>query len=40
MVLGDIVGKKFQRDKTAQLGVISLINYPMPPPPSFATMRW
>ena len=28
MVLGDIVGKKFQRDKTAQLGVISLINYP------------
>jgi len=28
MVLGDIVGKKFQRDKMAQLGVLSLINHP------------
>ena len=28
MVLGDIVEEKFQCDKMAQLGVLSLINHP------------
>ena len=38
-IVGDVVGQEFERDKTASRMSSALYTTPMPPPPSFSTMR-
>jgi len=35
----DIIGQKFQRDKSAERRILGFVTTPIPPPPSFSTMR-
>jgi hypothetical protein len=38
-VLGYILWQEFERDEATKLGVLSLVDDTIPPPPSFSTMR-
>jgi len=38
-ITGNFLRQKLERDKAVQPGVFRLVDTPMPPPPSFSTMR-
>ena len=40
LILGELLGQELQGHVTTERGIFGLVATPMPPPPSFSTMRY